>query len=184
MTVRIRSGLERLILGVKGYFAAHSVTAAVSFGSRARFRQDNQGIGRANRVVFYNRPGRLVPPQNVGPIDVPSEADPTVRVATVRALNDWERSFLVSVWARDNAAPTDDLLQALATEALLEWTIRAVHATGFHDLTWSTVDPTEDTERGFGDELLVSLQLTHPMFDVPDDVGYPDFTLTKAEASP
>ncbi len=188
MAIRILSGTRRLLAGVRSYFTLHNVTAAVAVGLRATGRQDNQGAGGANRVVFVpfdpksGAGGRLVPPIHTGPQDVPSVDDPTKRAGAARAIADWERQMVVEVWARDADLPGDDEAQLYAVEDLLEWTKRAVDATGYADVEWTTTGFIVPPERNHGLAVQVGLQFTHPLFDVPDEVGYPGFDLSRADA--
>ncbi|MDX6479505.1 MAG: hypothetical protein QOG85_15 [Gaiellaceae bacterium] len=185
MTIRIRAGIERLMTSVREYLVAAGVTAEVGFGSRALTSQTNQGPGRANRIVFLpyeprsGAAGKLSEPAQVGPRDVMSGTDPTVKVGEIRALADWQRDMIVSVWAYDGAAPNDELAQEIALEQLVEATIRAVHHTGFATIELGAINAIVQGERKFGRENRMGLRLTHPLYDAPQDVGYPKPIITK-----
>ena len=181
MTV-ISSGLVSLVSSVRTYFTDRDVTANVSMGWRERTKQTNQGFGRANRVVFTpsddnGNGGRIVGTQHPGPRVFGTN---TSNKITARALFDWERVVLVSVWAVDTADIHNEEKQIEATETLFEWTIRAVQAGAFNNGVWGnvawTVDPTEQI---FGRELRASLTFRHPMFDTPVDVAFPQGAITQ-----
>lgn len=180
MTLVIKSGLLKLRDDVAGYFASRGVTAGVSLGWRERTKQTNQGAGRANRVVFQPSDdsgdgGEIVSPSQPGDrvINDPSAARPFV--GKVRALTDWKRLVIVSVWAWDESAPNDEGAQIAATESLFEWVQRGVQRAAFASARWGkmrwTVDPTE---RLFGRELLAQLTLQHPIYDEPSETAYPE----------
>lgn len=185
MTVQIRSAIEHLIVGVRRNFEAAGVRAEVGFGHRALAKHINQGPGRANRVVFVahdprsGAAGRLAIPEQVGPRDIMSADDPSLRVATVRALADWQRDLLVAIWAYDGTAPEDELAQEAALEKLVEDTIRAVHYVGFAIAEWGAAKANVQGERKFGRENVFALRITHPLFDAPKDVGYATPAITK-----
>lgn len=190
MTIRFTSGLERLVVGVRDFFSAHGVTAVVAFGRKELAKQSNQGPGGANRVVIApvdpksGAGGRLVHPSQGGRRDVyqtdPEPAD--VRVGTTRALWDWEREMVVSVWAYDSTRPEDELAQETALQFLLEKTIQAVHDVAKASAEWGGIGfVVPKGERTFGLEARIALRFTHPLFDVPDEVGHPGFTLGRHE---
>lgn len=185
MSLQILSGSARLVCNVREYFRENDVTAEVAFGDRALSFQSNQGPGRANRVVFCpfvpksGAAGKLMPPSQFGNRDMMSASDPTVRVATVRALFDWERLFILSVWARDTELPEDDLAQHCAAETLLEDTCRAVHVAGFASVDLGAIQVVPQGERRFGVELRVELRFTHPLYDLPKEIAYPGFDIDK-----
>ncbi len=180
MAIRIVSGLRALVTDVRAYFVANSVTATVSAGFRARFSQVNQGPGRANRVVFLpgdpktGAGGALSEPQSPGFRDIPNPNDPTKSVGSVRTLADWRRQVFVSVWSFDEATKNDDAEQQFHAEDLLEWTIRAIVASGRANAELGAVTWVPATERQFGAEALLALTLTHPLFDVPFERAYPE----------
>lgn len=186
MTIRYTSGLARLVADVRAFFGAHGVTAVVAFGRKELAKQLNQGPGGANRVVIApfdpgsGAGGRLVHPTLGGLRDVyqtdPEPAD--VRVGVARALFDWEREMVVSVWAYDNTAPEDELAQETALQFLVEKTIQAVHESAKAAAEWGGISVVVPKgERTFGLEARIGLRFTHPLYDVPEDVGYPGFDL-------
>lgn len=187
MTVLVRSGLERLVTGVRQFLVDQGVDAAVSLSKKALTDQMNQGPGRANRIVIVpfdpdsGSAGRMVPGSHVGEVDIMSGVDPTVRVATARILGDWERNMVVAVWAANRAEKNDEFAQALALEALIEKTRQAVDNVGFADVEWGDVRVIPPKERAFGLEARLGLKFTHPIFDVPIEVGHPDFEIDKGD---
>lgn len=183
MTITFVDPFVHLVTKVREYFTAHAVTATVTAGFKERQRQDTQGPGRANRVVFL--PGD---PSGKGGSLAFGVRSPGLRevfgadgkrAATWRNLGDWDRVLGVSVWAYDPDAATDELVQIAACTDLAIWTRRAVDSVGMADLVWSEATWTVPKTRSFGQELLIGLTLRQPMPDVPKDVGRPGFTLTK-----
>lgn len=179
----MRSGLANLVAGVKAHFAAFNVTATVAVGVRALPRQDNQGPGRANRVVIVpfdpksGDAGQLDEPEMAGDRDF--EDDDGTRTGTARALADWRRSMVVSVWALDSNDPEDELAQEAALEDLLEETLRAIHHTGFANVERGKIQRVIPVTRAFGAEARFALMFTHPIYDHPNEVGYPVAEVTK-----
>lgn len=179
----INSGVVALVGGVQSYFAARSVTAAVSLGWKQPTAQVNQGTGRANRVVFIpsdssGRGGRLsqdgLQPgaRYFGPPASPADT-------TVRALWTWERSLVVSVWAVDTTDPHNEAKQIEAVEDLFEWTVRAVHYFAHNNARWGDVAwTTSPVEHSFGRELRAALTFRHPLFDTETGVAYPTPAIT------
>lgn len=192
MSVRIVEPIGDMVARVRAFFVEHDVTAVVTAGFRERHKQLTQGPGRANRVVFIpgdptsGRAGRIGPVRNPGPRDVFSATDPTKRVGTVRSISDWDRLITLSVWAHDGDAPTDELAQIDAVTRLLEWTKRAVDNARQADLVWgeATFTPPGVRAPAFGQEVLVTLTLQHPIFDIPRDVVVPTFALNTPQKDP
>jgi hypothetical protein len=187
-TVRIVSALSTLMQGVQAYFLAQGSDAAVLFGYRQRAQQLNQGVGGANRVIFLpgdpnGNGGKIATaPRDVGRRDIYDASDPPVRVAELRPLASWERQFAIAIWGWDASAPRDELAQAAATEDLFERTIQAleqVPGVGGPNLAWGAVNWTLPKESTYGAELIVGLQLAHPLMDAPDYVAYPTPTLKR-----
>lgn len=177
MTIDVKSPLPGLIESVSAFFVEQGITAIVKGGWRARARQDNQGPGRANRVVFMpgdinGRGGRLIPPQQPGRRDVMSTS-PSTRLGSVRALCDWDRVLTVSVWSYDGDKRTDDFAQVVAAERLLEQVVQAVHFYAYANAIWGDVTHTVPGETAFGHELLVGLSFRHPIFSVPAEAVSP-----------
>lgn len=184
---RIRSGLIDLAQRVKTYLTAHGVDAEVHVGWKARERILTQGPGGANRIVFVpgddsGAGGRIVPTQQPGARSIggTNQYDAT---ATVRALRDWQRIVVVSVWGRDPLATGDeeerDIAHLETTETLIEWMLRAVHACGLANLETGDVRWTIPGERAYGIEARVGLTFRHPLFDVPQDVVRPMKAIAK-----
>ncbi len=186
--VRFTSAMAALVAGVTEYFAytMGDTAPAVKFGFLERGKQA-QGPGRANRIVFLpadlsGNAGKLAAPRDVGRQTVSEDNAPT---AEVRPLLSWERVFAMSVWAYDGSAARDELVQFAAVEALLEKAAQAleqVHGAGGPNVAWGGVTAVVTKENTFGAELLVSLQLIHPLMDAPVEIGTPGFTLTRVGA--
>jgi hypothetical protein len=180
MAIVINSGFLAAVAAVKVYFTEKSITADVSVGWKRRWRQDNQGTGGANRVVFTpsgdakGGGGKIIPPRFPGERNVRASAGATP-TATIRSLVEWERSVMISVWAVDNSAREDEAAQIEATEDLFEWTVRAIHGApgAFANLVWGDVTWTPPPERAFGLELQCGLTFRHPIFSEPTLLKFP-----------
>lgn len=183
-TIVTRSGLLAAVDYVAAYFAANGVTALVDAGWRKRTQGVNQGAGGANRVLFSPSDdsgdgGELVPPRFPGQRQIRQAADQAA-VGTIRSLQNWNRKVQLSIWAVD-PDPTlraNERAQIAATEALLEWTVRAVHSSpgAFAAAKFGKAKWTVPAERSFGLEILVGLEFSQPIFDVPNPVFYPTAT--------
>ncbi len=163
--------IEKLMTDVQAYFQDQGVTAAVSYGFKERTKRTNQGPGGANRVVFEEdtKPGKIVGVHQPGdrPIGTP-------RTQTVRALRNWERPLIVSIWAADAATPNSEIAQTKAVLDLFESTMQAVQGSSFANAVWGETNWTKDpVEVSFGRELRVGLVIRHPLFDAPKTVVYP-----------
>ncbi len=187
--VRYVDGFSTLITGVADYFDAVGVTALVLCGYRERAKQA-QGSGGANRVVFLpgdlnGNGGKIAPPHDVGRRMV--EDEDAAPAAEVRPLASWARQFMIAIWAVDTATPRDELAQTRAVIDLFESTLQAVEqvtGAGGPNVEWGSVAWTVPKENTFGAELLVGLQLIHPLMDAPADVGSPGFTLHRVGIDP
>lgn len=185
MTITFADPLESLVAGASSYLVAHGVSAVVTAGFKERRRQDNQGPGRANRIVFLpgdpsGKGGSLaVGVRYPGPREVRNASDELV--GTWRSLGDWDRIMTVSIWAYDGTAPSNELAQIVACSQLAIWARRAIDSVGLADLRWGEASWVPPKERTLGQELLIGLSLQMPMPDVPRDIGHPGFTLTKPE---
>jgi hypothetical protein len=191
----IRSGLIALSDGLRAFFAANAVPAIVTpVGFRYRTFQTNQGPDGGSRVC-------LIP----GKIDPTSPAPPKVLEAGTfrgasqsanrsgpggpRPLATWDRIVSLSVWGVDPSDTSNDELQLAATENLLEWTYRGLHAavdpvTGknvglsaveLQDAAW--VAPP--VERAFGRELVAWFVHSGPLYDLVPRLTFPTPVLTK-----
>ena len=191
----IRSGLVALSDGVRAFFADHQVPAIVTpVGWRYRTFQTNQGPGGGSRVCLI--PGKI-DPSSAGP---PKVADAGSFVGASQSANragnggprplaTWAKIVSLSVWAVDPSDPSDDQLQFEASENLLEWTYRALHAavdpvTGrnaglggvqLQDAAW-VLPPVE---RAFGRELVAWFVLSGPLYDLVPRIAFPTPGLTK-----
>lgn len=185
MTIAFVDPLVSLVAGVRAYLTAQGVTATVTAGFKERRRQDTQGPGRANRLVFL--PGDPSGKGGSLAVGVRYAGDREERdgsgnlVATWRALGDWDRIVTLSVWAYDGAAPRDELAQIAACSALAIWARRAVDSVGMADLRWTDATWTVPKESTFGQELLLGLQIQMPMPDLPNEVAFPGFTLKRPQ---
>lgn len=183
------NGLEWLAGQVRDYFALPDVGigAVVQVGFRTRHRQDNQGAGRANRVLFVpgdptGKAGALSQPRGPGerwgdPVGAP--VDVTTTTGRGRALREWIQLVTLYVWAVDATAPTNEERQIAATTELLEWTLRAMQAAAGNnaipgDATW-----TIPVDRAYGQELAVALRLRTQLYDVGSERVFPSLALTK-----
>lgn len=190
-TVRIVSGMSALFKGVKAHFQALEPEdkVVVVFGYRERAKQQNQGQGGANRVIFLpgdpdGNGGELAAtPRDVGNFEVTQIVDDEEqRVAEIRPLASWERQFTISIWGVDNDAQRDELAQAAAAEDLFEETLRAIEqfkGAGGPNIAWGRVKWTVAKENTFGTELLVACAIAHPLLDAPDEVTFPGFSLSR-----
>ncbi|MDB4996650.1 MAG: uncharacterized protein JWM74_4082 [Myxococcaceae bacterium] len=167
-----KSGSVALVKAVRAFFEDSQITAKVSLGWKERAKQDNQGAGGANRVVFTpsddsGAGGRITAVRGVG-----DRLDGDLAAGTAesrRGLFNWERIFLVSVWAVDTSTlndPENEEAQIEAVELLFEHVMQAVQAFAGQTAKWGDVRWTvTPLERTFGRELRASLQFKHPMFD-------------------
>lgn len=176
MPTTVSSGLTKLVSDVRTYFAGAGVTANVVIGWKEAAKQDNQGPGRANRVVFVPSD----PQGRGGNVTVPGPQQPGMRSfgnpvdTAARALGDWERLLTVHVWAADTTAPNDEEAQIEAVEDLFEWTLRAVHSSAKNNARWGAVDwLVSPVERQLGRELRAQLTFRHPLFDAPQTLIFP-----------
>lgn len=183
--VNILSGVAALVKGVQDYFVEFGEGTSVVFGYRERAKQINQGVGMANRVIFLpgdpnGAGGKLAPtPRDVGRREL---YDGNVHVANIRPLASWERQLSISIWGVDKFAIRDELAQAVAAEDLFELVVRAVESftgAGGMNVAWGAVTWTVAKENTFGTELIVGLALAHPLMGVPEEVGFPGFSLER-----
>lgn len=161
-----KSAFNYLITGVRSNFALRGITALVSAGWRERMKQIQGGV---NRVVFV--PSDL---SGAGGT-LTKEFGKSGPGGNPRPLLGWRRRATICVWAHDATDLNDEAKQIEATETLAEQMIQAANATvaaaiGWGETTWSP-DPTE---RKFGLELLISIELGSVFFDVT----YPSVTPT------
>lgn len=188
MAFAMRSGLVALVAGVRTYLTVNGVDATVALGWKARARVGNQGPGGANRIVFTpsddaGNGGRIVGTQQPGQRAVGGSGTPQTATGSVRALYDWQRVCVVSVWAIASAATGDedarDAAQLEASESLVEWMMRAVQASGRANIQFGDVRWTIPDERSYGIEALVGLTFRHPIFDVPNEIVRPTPVITQ-----
>lgn len=181
MSVNTKSGLVALVASVKTYFASHGVNAGVHLGWQARYRVINQGPGQANRVVFTpgddnGAGGKILAPRRVGQQHVGPDD-------SIRALYDWDRLVMLSMWASDPTANGDEEVREAATyealEDLVEWTCRAVYASAHADVVMGEVRLTVPPERAYGLEARIGMSFRHPLFDVASDLVSPQGAVSK-----
>lgn len=168
---------------VQAYFTGTGSGTVVERGWKARARQMNQGAGRGNRVIFMpskqdGGAGAIVNPRQVGDREV-TDGSPAAVVYRVRALSDWRRVLLVSIWAYDATQPNDEGAQDDALYMLFTETQRAVQSAGFGNPVWGATNITVPPERSFGLELLAELTVQFPIIDTPIEVGAPSPAVTK-----
>lgn len=179
-----RSGLVALFEGIRDYFEAHHVPAAVHMGWQARFRVDNQGPGGGSRVIVV--PGTLRDGASQGPFPAGALTKPRHTHEGGRELAWWHRSATLSVWGVDRARPVDDAAQIEATETLFEHAMRAAHNNfaGTADIIWGeTVWTKPPTTAAFGLELLVNFEHGEALFDEPEDLAYPIGVVSRLPAT-
>lgn len=184
MTVTFRSAFAQLVYGVRDYLAMSGVTTFVGCGFRELPKQNNQGTGRGNRIVFLpaaenGDAGRIVPVRGPGTRSIYDLDDPSLEVAQVRSLGDWDRKIVVSVWAFNADSPRDELVQTASVEDLFEWTKRAVDRVGQGNVAWGAVRYVETKENTFGIEMRAELTFSSPIYDTPLEVATPGFEISK-----
>lgn len=172
--VRGRSAVVALAKSVRVYFAENGITANVRVGFKERRRQDNQGPGQANRVIFVpatltGAAGSLEGVVRSGPRRVPGAPD-----VDVRDLAIWNGPVVASCWAYDAEHPTDEEAQIEVVETLVEDTIQAIHYFGFGNVAGGDVAFTPPTERSFGLEMLFTFKLRRPFRDRPRELAFPE----------
>ncbi|WP_437606258.1 hypothetical protein WMF20_35400 [Sorangium sp. So ce834] len=134
------------------------VTAEVRFGRREPAKQINQGVGRANRVVFS--PGD--DGGGLGGYEAPVKPG-----RNPRPIWDWLLVARVYVWAYDGSAPNDEALQWDAVTELHDLVLEAIHSytAGFYQPSSPRVLGT--TERRFGEEIVFLLEHRQPVLATP-----------------
>jgi len=172
----IKDGLGALVDSVEANLAARGVTAIVEIGWKEPGKQA-QGPGGANRVVFIpsgedGSAGEIVAPKLAGMNEIKDGANV---VAYVRELRDWAREVVVSVWAADTTAPENERKQYEATVALLEEVMRSVQRFAPQRAAWGRARWIRPAlERQFGRELRVDMVFTYPLFDLPEELAFPE----------
>lgn len=138
-------------------------TMSVTWGARESGKQVNQGLGRANRVIF--KPGKA---KKIG------KYEPARRPGgNPRTLFRLRELAEIRIWAADTTAPNDELAQYKAVMALHGQVVRALYHAGHG--TFTLEDPewvTKDIERPFGMEMTVTLSIDHPLYDATNDEVY------------
>lgn len=181
MSVNTKSGLVDMVARVQTYFTLNGVNAGVHLGWQARYRVTNQGPGQANRVTFTpgddnGSGGRILAPSQPGERRI-GGTSPQTATDSIRALYDWERIVLVSMWASAPDATGDEEAREAATyealEDLVEWTMRAIYNAGHANVIMGEVRLTVPPERAYGLEARIGLTFRHPLFDVASDLVGP-----------
>lgn len=171
MAVVLKNGILGLVEGVRTYLEAHDRSdVEVLLGWKERPKQ-----GNGNRLVFQpsdpsGKGGKMLPSRGgPGPRDL-KEGDKVV--ARVRALADHEVLFTCFVWGKGST----EAEHIANTWDLYQWAIRAIHATGFADLSLSgDINWTHPTvEKHFGKELSFTFTFRIPILDVPQEIVYPE----------
>lgn len=177
-----RSGLIALADGVRAYFQSQSIDAVVARVSRrGREQWITQAPRGANRVLFMQPPdgarGRLRRGQK-------SNFNPEV-------IAEWDRPVILSVWAADPGASSDEEAQMGATEDLLEIALqamrRAVDPVTDQPIGYSNIElgemreVTDDKELYFGVELQLGFVIKMPLFDVTYDTTTPKAQIHKPQ---
>jgi hypothetical protein len=187
--IQVVSAMPGIVAAFTSFFAPFGTS--VTFGYRERAKQINQGVGGANRIVILpgdpnGGGGKMgTAPKDVGLRDIDDPAQPAdaPRVGVVRAIASWERQFSISIWAADEASQRDELLQAVAVEAMFERVVQClegIKGAGGPNLVWGSTTWTVPKETTHGSELIVGVTLALPLLDVPDDdLAFPDFDLKR-----
>jgi hypothetical protein len=183
--VNFRPGLSKLVDDVRAYFKVMNCTASVRIGFRERRKQDNQGVGGANRVVFTpcddNGDGGELSLEHLKPglRDITNGASPPVVVARFRELFTYHRIVVVSVWAHDDSKADDEERQIAAVDNLRDLVVQGIKqsqagaANAFWKKTQWTYGPTIPVELRNGVEWRGWLELREPIPDRPIEVAYP-----------
>lgn len=162
--------------------------ATIVVGERSKVAQINQGPGGANRIVIQpgddgGKDGEFLGVRGPGPktiVPPPLDNTTTAQGTQVRRISDWNRLFMISVWACDPARPRDDLPSYEACERLLEDFMQAVTATYPAHIAWGAptwTRKTVDTE--YGREIRVPLAIRSTMFDLPESTVTPSPVVTR-----
>lgn len=167
-----RSVLPEMLSQVQTFFSDESINTAVYLGFKAAGRQDNQGPGGANRIVFDLRGAKekVLPPKG----------------GTTRQMQDGTRSrclctiqwsIPVQFWAADRGTPGDpenDIAQLEAYVTMFERCTAAVHSYLHGSYQWADGVPVpEPTERVFGRAWTKTLLVLEDIYDVEFGVATP-----------
>jgi hypothetical protein len=189
-TLTFVNDLDAMVDGVRALFVDWAITAVVEDGFRDHARQDNQGPGGGNRVVFMHaapdgKAGKLMAPTQVGYRRFRPSANAPDEI-TARSLATWEHKIFVSVWGHDSAATEDERKQLGATIALFENVVRAVHvahAGAFACANWEDeVYHVPPHQRAYGRELQTLLTLESPLMDIPRELTRPSPAVARENA--
>lgn len=156
------SALGAVYASIVEEFAADTSGTAVVFGKREPPKIVNQGQGRANRVVVEPYQG-----QNAGTL-----APARFPGGNPKCVGTFLASPTLYLWAVDLTKPNDELAQYEAVTALLERVVTAIQTVAGGAYTLGQVqNATTKTERVFGAEWSVSLELRENLFGLPDPVA-------------
>lgn len=151
------------------WFDDNGQSTTVAYGEKARARQDNQGAGRANRVVFQL--GRE--DGTIGQIEGAHQRGMRENSGNARSIGNGRAIFTVWVWARNSDSTNNELLQDDAAFSLQEKTMQALKAIvpGMH--RWGKWDRTTRTERSFGTEFRTEVEIQIPFLSEPVSLAHP-----------
>lgn len=153
---------------VERWFQDRGLGTSVVYGFSAEGRQDNQGSGDANRIVFHpgdpqGKAGRFVGTRS------PGGTNP-------RELFNFIATVRMTVWAVDSDRAENDAAQVSAVMCLWEKAIQAIHSvvgSGNYDLKdpqWE-VSPNENP---YGRALHTTIEIRMPIVDEAAGEAHPD----------
>lgn len=182
------SGLTMLARAVGAYFEDNNVEALVLFGLQARGRWAKPRVVIIPGFYDGSEAPRPMPGGAFGPPTKKESFNP-------RELAEWTRAVTLSIFAVDQTAPNDEILQTEALDDLTESTIQAV---------WNGIDPVSGkkpggagtewgdsvlmhppVQFGYGKELLLHCTVKMPFYDLEQAIRHPSVgPLTKKFAAP
>lgn len=164
--------------GCKLQLIADGNTTPVLFGKRELAKRINKEVGVFRRVVF-------VPGDDKGAI---GEYGPATKVrlpafqgnVATRTLYTLTEVFRVYCFAFDASAPEDELAQYAAARYLHDQVVRALHLSSHGNFTLDKpMIVPQPTERKFGCEIMITLNVIARIPDDPGPVEDPDFETVK-----
>ena len=190
--------IDAFVNAVAAYFVAAGITATVDLGWTKRYRQDNQGPGGANRVIFI--PGEFDASPGAprvlkyGAIDLNGAQNQVSLAPRLRTIAWLHAPYTCSVWGYDASDPTNERKQIVATKNLLRLTMQAMQngrdpvsgqATGGANVeAWGIAGWTlPPGEMGFGRELTFEFVLIEPQYDAGVDLAYPSPAVARLPAT-
>lgn len=150
---------------VKAFFADEGMGTAFDFGWKAPQRQDAQGTGRGNRIVFTpgdptGSLGAILPPRYPGRNPRP--------LATLPEL------FTVRIWGLDASKEADERAQYEAARRLYDAWFRAMHHVAhgvFAIVNQAWVNPAALRSRGAEIQVVCTIQAVIPDAPYPQTGG-------------